>query len=282
MSKTAKKKSQGPGLDWIVLSSGPAFQKRFGVHEALRQVSKKNDLAAALRHSSASSLWIVQNKSWTDHLLKAASDFCLQHPSLTTLGDLILCEAPRNEVLPSLHAIFRRVIGEVPSFKMLPREQLAEALASENRGDLFIGGAVDEESGILTLARGDCRMLTVPLSFFQPTIDSKPEFEAFELDDHGYAVRFGSYEASAHSVLYGFDRDYRRRVNKQRTAEETGFGASLKRLRLLRGLNQDQMDGVASKTIARIERGETGKPHGETLAKIAKALGVSPDEIERY
>jgi len=287
MSKTAKKKAKTPSPSWIVLSSGLTFQKSFGVHQVLHQVSKKNDLATALTQSSANSLWIVQNRSWTDQLLKAMPAFYLQRNDKTTLGDLILCEAPtRNEVLPSLHAVFRRVIGEVPSFKMLPREQLAEVLASDNREDLLIGGAVDVESGILTLARGDLQLLTVPLSFFQPTIDSQPDFEALELDDYGYTIRFGNYEASAHSVLYEFDREYRRRVNKQRTEEETGFGASLKRLRLrlrlLRGLNQDQIHGVASKTIARIERGETGKPHGETLAKIAQALGVSPEEIEDY
>jgi hypothetical protein len=28
--------------------------------------------------------------------------------------------------------------------------------------------------------------------------------------------------------------------------------------------------------------GETGKPHGKTLAILAKTLGVRPDEIETY
>jgi transcriptional regulator with XRE-family HTH domain len=40
--------------------------------------------------------------------------------------------------------------------------------------------------------------------------------------------------------------------------------------------------GLSAKTIARIERGDTGKPHGKTLAILAKKLGVKPDEIETY
>jgi transcriptional regulator with XRE-family HTH domain len=40
--------------------------------------------------------------------------------------------------------------------------------------------------------------------------------------------------------------------------------------------------GISPKTIARIERKETEKPHGQTLDILAKALGVAPAEIETY
>jgi transcriptional regulator with XRE-family HTH domain len=40
--------------------------------------------------------------------------------------------------------------------------------------------------------------------------------------------------------------------------------------------------GVSPKTIARIERGETEKPHGKTLRILAHALAVQPEEIETY
>ena len=37
-----------------------------------------------------------------------------------------------------------------------------------------------------------------------------------------------------------------------------------------------------AKTIARIERGEVDAPHGDTLARIAKRLGVKAEEIGSF
>lgn len=286
--RAAGAKAKGRSRDWIVLGHGQALQNQFGVHGTVMQrVSRRDDLAAALSQSTANSLWIVASESWTDHLLKATSVYSSQHRSKGFLGDLILCEAPsRHEVLPSLHTLFRRVVGEVPSFKLLPRKELAEVLASDNRRNLVIGGVVDVQSGMLTLARGDLQMLTVPLSIFLPptkaTRNAEPDFARFEVADFGQTIRFGDYETSTHSMLYQFDPEYRREVNKKRTAEEKGFGPSLRRLRLLRGLRQDQFPGISSKTIARIEQGKTGGPHAETLGKIAETLAVTPAEIEGY
>jgi DNA-binding XRE family transcriptional regulator len=215
--------------------------------------------------------------------VRATTSYGPHRPRSSCLGDLILCEPPsRSEVVPSLRALFRTVIGDVPSFKFLPPDQLAEVLGSEGRGDLFVGGSLDLGNGILTLARGDLRPINVPLEHFPSANDARPDFKEFGLDDFGYAIRFGDYEASAHSVLYKLDADYRRRINKKRTEEESGFGASLRRLRLLRGLNQDQFPGVSARTIARIEKGTIGKPQHKTLAKIAAALEVATAEIEEY
>lgn len=168
------------------------------------------------------------------------------------------------------------------SFKLLPLDQLAEVLTSDNRRDLFIGGIVDRSSKTLTLARGDLETLTVPLGLFRAAGPSRPDFDRFAVDDYGYALRFGDYEASAHFVLYAVDPDYRRQANALRKSEELGFGPSLRRLRLLRGLGRNDFSGISGKTIARIERGETEEPHGSTLNKLAAALNVEPGEIETY
>jgi len=97
-----------------------------------------------------------------------------------------------------------------------------------------------------------------------------------------HTLRFGEYEASAHLVLYQLDPAYRRRAKQQRIAEERGFGPSLRRLRILRHLSRGDFPGITAKTIARLERGETAKPHGRTLLRIAKTLGVPPDQLESY
>jgi hypothetical protein len=95
-------------------------------------------------------------------------------------------------------------------------------------------------------------------------------------------VRFGKYEATADAIFYECDPDYRKRLRKKMQAEEKTFGASLRRLRIMRGLRQSDFAPLPAKTIARIERGEVEKPHGTTLDRIADRLGVAPKEIESY
>jgi DNA-binding XRE family transcriptional regulator len=95
-------------------------------------------------------------------------------------------------------------------------------------------------------------------------------------------LRFGDYEATADVVLWEVDPDYRRRAKDKERAHAAGFGPSLRRLRKQRGLSQSDFPNVARKTISRIEKGEIGKPRAATLRRIAKALGVAPDQIETY
>ena len=59
--------------------------------------------------------------------------------------------------------------------------------------------------------------------------------------------------------------------------EERRLGREIRRLRKERRFNQTELAeraGVAMMTISRIERGEHD-PHVRTLARIARALGVS-------
>ena len=282
MGRTISSFKNRVSKQFIVLDSSKNFRTRLGEQSSM-QVSKKNELADALQQASETTVWILVLSKWVEPLLEAASVHALQQQRSMAFGDVLMLQpATRTEVLPSLHSQFRRVIGEVPHFRILPLAQLAEVLASKNKTDLFIGGIVDQNSGTITLARGDLTTVTVPLSIFSTEGPCKPDFSRFELDDYGYTLRFGEYEASAHSVLYRLDSAYRRRANEQRIAEERGFGPSLRRLRILRHLSRGDFPGIASKTIARIERGETERPQGKTLENIAKLLGVSPTEIETY
>ena len=57
---------------------------------------------------------------------------------------------------------------------------------------------------------------------------------------------------------------------------------NLKKLREQKGLSQDRLAklaDVANNTIIKIEQGENMNPTLETLKKVAKALGVSVDEL---
>jgi hypothetical protein len=186
--------------------------------------------------------------------------------------------------LPALHTVFRKVVGQVESFKALPSEELVDVLMGPRHDarDLFIGGSVDPMSETLTLTRGNLETVVVPLSMFRPSGKATPDASDFAVEDYGHTVRLGEYEAAADAILYEVDPDFRKRLNAKRRQEDRGFGASLRRLRLQRHLSRADFPGLSPKTLARIERGETGRPHGKTLTVLAKTLGVKPDDIETY
>jgi hypothetical protein len=279
---TVVKKNAGPAVKRFILLDPTRMACQRLAKEETFCVRKVGQLDEAFRHSSPDSLWIAMRSEWTERLSGAACARFIHYQERPVLGDLLMLEPPRSEMIPSLHSQFRRVVGEVPSFRMLPPQQLLEVLASANKADLFLGGIVDENSGTLTLTRGDLTTWMVPLSMFPADGPCQPDFGRFALDDYGYTIRFGDFEASAYSILYRIDPEYRYRANKRRIAEDKGFGPSLRRLRILRRLSRDDFPGISPKTLARIERKETEKPHGKTLDTLAKVLGVAPGEIETY
>jgi DNA-binding Xre family transcriptional regulator len=99
--------------------------------------------------------------------------------------------------------------------------------------------------------------------------------------DSGQTIRLGDFEVAADAILYELDPEARRRAKERNIAKDTSFGGALRRLRLQRRLRREDF-GISPKEIARLERGEVVKPHAETLAKIAKRLGVKPEDIETY
>jgi transcriptional regulator with XRE-family HTH domain len=82
--------------------------------------------------------------------------------------------------------------------------------------------------------------------------------------------------------LYEFDPQYRRRAKRRLAERDDSLGGALRRLRLQKGLRQNDCASVGAKVIARIERGEVKKPHQKTMILIAKRLGVSPEEIGTF
>jgi DNA-binding XRE family transcriptional regulator len=198
------------------------------------------------------------------------------------LGHAVLLHKPNIETLPALRQCFDRV-AFAANGGFLPNDELAEALAAENRKDLFIGGTIDQASETLTLWRGNLDSLVVPFSAFSVSGDGvTPNFEQFSVRDYGHTVRLGEYEAATDAVLYEYDRDYRRRRAKQRLKTDQGLGPSIRRLRKQRALHREDFAPLSPKTIARIEQGRVKSLHRKTRATIARILGVDPAEIETY
>jgi hypothetical protein len=219
-------------------------------------------------------------------LVRRSADLALltsTFESRDTWHRLLLLEEPSAARRELLAALFRVVIAPGNGVQLLPREDLVEVLTSEHPEDYFIGGVVDRDDKAIVLYRGNLERLVVPFAWFRAERRSpRPDFEDFEVTDSGQTVRFGAFEAAADAILYEFDIDARRRIKNTQVEKDETFGGALRRLRLARGLSRDDFPGINGKTIARIERGEVEKPHGETLAKISDVLGVDPDEIETY
>lgn len=285
MSKTKNKPTRSQRLSvvrYVLVGPDKSLRGHFGSSQTLC-CTGMDSLRFAIEKSSNDWTWICRESKNAESLLGEVSVFQAQHHgSRSRFGDLLLLESPRARMIPSLYGCFGNVIGEAPSFRTLSIDQLANVLNSDNKDDLFIGGIVDERTKTLALVRGNFERLTVPLSFFRPSGTAKPDFRKFSIDDYGQTITFGSYEASADAILYELDSTYRREINARRRAKERSFGASLRRLRIQRGLSRGGFSGVAAKTIARLERNEVDKPHGRTLSIIAKTLKVAPDEIESY
>ena len=164
-------------------------------------------------------------------------------------------------------------------------EELLDVLSApqSEAAALFIAAVADTQSQTLALTRGNLKTITVPFSLFQPSGDGvQPDFSRLSLTDYGHTVRLGDYEAAFDAILYEAGPEYRRKTRKKLLAEEKTFGASLRRLRIQKGLSRSDFAPLSSKTLARIERSEVEKPHGETLRTITDRLGVEAEEIESY
>jgi hypothetical protein len=279
-----KKKAGSVKYRYLLLDSDSDLVARFGRGRTY-ECKGVEAWIKVFAHTTGDSAWISTTTEKTEALLKAASIFLASHHGRRrTLGDLLLLQSPRIESLPALHTVFRNVVGQVESFKALPTEELVDVLLGprEAARDLFIGGSVDRVNETLALTRGNLETVVVPLSMFRPSGRATPDPSDFAVEDYGHTVRLGEYEAATDAILYEIDPDFRKRLNAKRRQEDRGFGASMRRLRLQKRLSRADFPGLSAKTIARIERGDTGKPHGKTLAILAKTLGVKPDEIESY
>lgn len=165
---------------------------------------------------------------------------------------------------------------------LLPLDELAAVLTRDDRADFCIGGTVVRAASLVSLARGDLSVLTVPLSdFARGARGVVPDPDDFTVTDHGRTLRFGEYEAAFDAVLYERDAPYRRKLKAAREAEDQSLGASLRRLRKQRGLRLEDL-GKLAKTAARIERGEVSQPRPATLAALASRLDVQAARIREF
>jgi Helix-turn-helix domain len=240
-------------------------------------VEQEAQAQKAARSDDGNAVWVVRKSTLANRVVRGIS-----WPSRKA-GFLLLIGSPRAEVIPALERRFARVVFAADPGDFLPRHELEAVLKSPQRRDRFIGGMVDKQAQIVTLWRGDLTPFIVPFSAFAATSNGlAPDWDRFTVTDYGHTLRFGDYEAAADAVLYEYDPEFRRRLNKSRLATEQTLGASIRRLRKQRQLTRRNFPGLDPKTLARIERGEVTKPHADTLRTIARRLRVPPDELGSF
>lgn len=233
-------------------------------------------LADALRSSGDGAVWLARSAPLVRWLSGVAPGQGSRH-RLLLLGE---ASAPDRAFLRSF---FEEVVTSEPGLRLLPLPALVRVLAAEGRGELLIGAAVARLGKSVVLYRGNLETLVVPCAWFTSRPGGpRPDFSEVEVIDHGQTLRLGAYEAATDAILYEFDPRYRRASRRRRLAEDTSFGASLRRLRLQKGLAREDFGALSAKTIARLERGEVARPHAHTLRALARRLRVKPAQLGSF
>lgn len=233
-----------------------------------RRVYLDNDIRLAVEKSGQDDLWILSGREEVKKLAKA-----IDWPANHSLGNLVVLCDLHSPVLEALSSRFQHVVFASNKRAILPSEQLGEVLHAENRRDLAIAGAVDPETDTVVVWRGNFSKVVVPKSWFAPSgTNPKPDFDKFSIIDYGQTLKFGVYEAAFDALLYECDPDYRRRLNQKRRAEDQGFGASLRRLRIQKKLRRTDFAPLSEKTVARIERGKVSISMPTRCVRLGKNL----------
>ena len=257
-----------------IVDDTPA-QKRTLITMGANVLSSKEDVENAVRqHPSANSWWIALQEP-SAHWLA----YALANSSVRVRGRLLAMKDIPAQLTTLFADRFDKLALKPHSH--LPINEILTIFLRQDRDEFCIGGTVDQAAQAIICIRGDLTVISAPLSFFESSSRVVPHFNDFEVIDHGRTLRFGRYEAAFSALLYERDSKYRRRLNKMREQKERSLGASMRRLRKQRRLRLSDL-GALEKTVARIERGEVKVPRRQTLARIAKLLHVSPEQIQEY
>jgi hypothetical protein len=241
-----------------------------------RQLTTRKAIVDALARSRRSHTWVLRGAGTFGDLIRAMSQVV---PGVRS-ARLIAYVRPEPGTASVIDAGFERVLLGAPA--MIPFDDLREVLDAEHPEDYCVGAEWDGASRTVALWLGDLSVLVVPMEAFPARGGVAPDPTRLSVEDSGQTIRMGEYEASVDAILFERDPEYRRRARKRMRQEERGLGPSIRRLRIAKGVGRDEFPGLDAKTLARIERGEVGRPQRATLAVIAKRLGVRGEDLGGY
>jgi len=82
--------------------------------------------------------------------------------------------------------------------------ELQEVLATGDIDQLCIAGVVNFKEQVLHLITAAQCEYTVPFSYFKSNTTSVPNFDAFDIIDHGQTIKLGEYEAAFDAIVEQF------------------------------------------------------------------------------
>jgi hypothetical protein len=252
------------------------------INKGITKVVHDSKFISELQKNTSESVWVTNHSNIVEDALRHGTNIFKIQKTLKNKTNLLIFDEQNLSLESTLASLFKTVFI-FPKKKALSIDEILEILMSENPSDLVIGGFVKNELNTLVLTRGDLSSLVVPLNAFRISGDGiKPNFYEFSITDGGQTLRFGKYEASVDSILYEYDSEYRKKLKNERSRTDKTLAACLRRLRLQKGFLQSDFPDVDEKVIGRIEQEKVKKPHATTLKKIAKTLGVEPEDIMNY
>ncbi|CAN5916963.1 hypothetical protein BH11GEM1_BH11GEM1_06690 [soil metagenome] len=263
---------------FYLVTSGMASRKAvrdIGMPQACK-VRNKEQLLTCFSFAPKDSVWVASDA-------KSLSALATSAPKARGEQRLLFLNEMKEITHHLYSAFFRYVVTASDKLKFLELNELLEVLSSPARDDLFVGGAMDADRGVVLLYRGNIDPLVVPLTWFvNRNSGHVMNPSRFAVCDYGQTVSLGDFEASTDSILYAFDSQYRRRAKARLLSRDNSLGASIKRLRLQQALRRSDFSGISEKQMARLERNEIASPRGSTLRIIAKTLGVEEDQLSSY
>jgi len=115
---------------------GPGAKRLLRSGLTASHVQGHRNLIQALGDSAPCDLWLATSAEAPDELLQEALRMPPRHRRFDALLTL---HRPRTESIQPLDDLFAPFVWSTENFRFLPLAELAEVLADERRGDLFIG-----------------------------------------------------------------------------------------------------------------------------------------------
>jgi hypothetical protein len=268
-----------PADEFTIISgtgSGTGRSFRKGVKTCIRKVGTISEIRSRFQKAGGAQSWICSGE---DNLFNELARLLSTTPVKKSIGIYMLFEPSANRLPMLLHHFGVVAFGKC----WLSDSELIEAILSDNRSELFIGGVVDDSAETITLWRIGLPPIIANFADFKPDGESvQPDFSRFSIEDGGQTIRLGDYEASSESILYEHDAAFRKTAKAKLIASDSTVNGSIRRLRKQRGLSRSAFSPISEKTIERIENHLTTKIHAGTLESIANTLGVSVADLSTY
>lgn len=259
-------------------------------NDYLKTMEQSNDNLKDILKMSSEGLFVFvkelfsnYNSFYSNTLVKNLIELQLDLSTSNPKRALLISDIVKKQVD---HSIFRKFFDPVivisENHVLIPTNELVEVLKTSHPEDYCIAINVNSDAKLVTFIRGDMDTITLPFKTIKEwSKKEKVKFDEPLIDDYGQTVYLGDFDMAFDAILYEYDKNYRKRLLKKRREEDKSFGACFRRLRLQKGMSQEDFQEVISaRQLGRIE--SEGETKEVTKEKLSQVVGVPIDEILTY